>query len=57
MSYRLCISDIVHMMVREEAQHGTFSESTRTGIASHYYTERHRTQRSTIHREAPYQVA
>ena len=33
MSYRLCISDVLHYkMARDEAQHGTFSEPTRTGI-------------------------
>ena len=39
MSYRLCISDVVHCkMARDEAQHGTFSEPTRTGI--HTTTQR-----------------
>ena len=45
MSYRLCISDVVHYkMARDETQHGTISGPTRTGI------------QSTIHREAPFQV-
>ena len=44
MSYRLCISDVVHYKIaRDEAQHGTFSEATRTGI-------RTTTQRGTVHR-------
>ena len=39
MSYRLSISDIVHYkMARDEAQHGTISEHTRTGI--HTSTQR-----------------
>ena len=43
MSYRLCISDVVHYkMARDEAQHGTFSELT-------VYT--------LLHREAPYQLS
>ena len=39
MSYRLCISDVLHyQMARGEAQHGTFSEPTRSGI--HTTTQR-----------------
>ena len=31
--YRLCTSDVVHYkMARDKAQHGTFSEPTRSGI-------------------------
>ena len=38
-SLRLCISDVLHYkMARDEAQHGTFSEPTRTGI--HTTTQR-----------------
>ena len=39
MSYRLCITDIVHYkMAYDEGQHGMFSEPTRTGI--HTTTQR-----------------
>ena len=39
MSYRLCISDVLHSkMACDEAQHGKFSEPTRTGI--HTTTQR-----------------
>ena len=38
-SLRLCISDVLHYKIaRDEAQHGTFSEPTRTGI--HTTTQR-----------------
>ena len=38
-SLRLCISDVLHYkMARDEAQHGTFSEPTHTGI--HTTTQR-----------------